>query len=71
MEKLTKENFGGMDIAEMLVSAGLAPTRTAARRSVKDGAIRLNGIQIKDQFARVAVLDGQMFILENVGQGSW
>ena len=69
MEKLTKENFGGVDIAEMIVAAGMAPTRTAARRFVKDGAIRLNGILIKDPFARVAVLNDEMFILEEVGHG--
>jgi ribosomal protein S4 len=61
---LTKENFGGMDIAEICVSAGLAQTVTAARRAVQNGAIRLNGIRIIDPWARVAVVDGQLFILE-------
>ena len=65
MENLTKENFGGTDIAEMLVAADMAQSRTAARRLVTDGAIRLNGIIIKDPFARVAVLNGEMFVLEN------
>lgn len=64
---LTKDNFGGMDIADMIVAAEMASTKTAARRLVKEGAIRLNGIIIKDQFARVAVVNGEMFILENVG----
>lgn len=67
MEKITKDNFGGMDIAEMIVAADMARSSTHARRLIKDGAIRLNGITIKDPFARVAVLNGEMLILENVG----
>jgi ribosomal protein S4 len=62
---LTKENFGGMNIAEMLIAAGFAKSKSDARRHVKQGAIRLNDIIVTDPFARVAVVNGEMFILEN------
>lgn len=62
---ITKENFGGMDIADMLIAAGMVQSKSAGRRAVTDGAIKLNGIRITDPFARIAVVDGEMFILEN------
>lgn len=68
-EKLTKDNFGGMDIAEMLVAAGFTKTKSEARRAVEQGGVRLNDIKITDPFARVAVVGNEVFILESkVGQ---
>lgn len=67
--KLNKANFGGMDIAEMLVAAGFAKTKSEARRAVEQGGVRLNDIKITDPFARVAVVGNEVFILESkVGQ---
>ena len=69
MEKITKDNFGGMDIADMLVAAGFAKSKTEARRLVKDGAIKIQDIKVTDPFARVAVVGDEVFILETkVGQ---
>ena len=66
---LTKDNFGGMDIADMLVAAGFAKSKTEARRLVKDGAIKIQDIKVTDPFARVAVVGDEVFILETkVGQ---
>ena len=66
---LTKDNFGGMDIADMLVAAGFAKSKTEARRLVKDGAIKIQDIKVTDPFARVAVVGDGVFILETkVGQ---
>lgn len=68
-EKLTKDNFGGTDIAEMLVAAGFAKTKSEARRAVEQGGVRLNHIKVTDPFARVAVVGDEFFILETkVGQ---
>lgn len=66
---ITKENFGGMDIAEMLVASGFVKTKSEGRRAVEQGSIKLNDIKITDPFARVAVVNGELFILETkVGQ---
>jgi ribosomal protein S4 len=62
---LTKENFGGMSIADMLVAAGLAKTKSEARRLVMDKAIRINDRLITDPTTRIAVVGNEMFILEN------
>lgn len=69
VKELTKENFGGMDIADVLVASGFVKTKSEARRAVAQGSIKLNDIKIIDPFARVAVVGNEMFILENkVGQ---
>lgn len=69
VKELTKDNFGGMDIADVLVASGFVKTKSEARRAVTQGSIKLNDIKVTDPFARVAVVGNEMFILENkVGQ---
>lgn len=54
-----------MSIADMLVAAGLAKTKSEARRLVMDKAIRINDRLITDPTTRIAVVGNEMFILEN------
>jgi tyrosyl-tRNA synthetase len=70
-ENLTKDNFGGVDIADMLVAAGFVKTKSEGRRAVEAGGIKIGNTKITDPFARVAVVANEVFILENVGQGDW
>lgn len=60
-------------LLELIVQAGLETSKTAARRAVKDGAIRVNGVQIKDEDAVVdpiAQYDGQYVIVKR-GKKKW
>lgn len=53
---VTKENFGGMAVADMLVLIGWATSKSHARRLILDKAIRVNDELITDPTARVAVV---------------
>lgn len=54
----------GVDLAEVLVKSGLATTKTNARHQIKQGAVRLNDQVVRDPFARLALKDNQMLVLE-------
>lgn len=57
-------NQVGVDLAELLVNSNLATTKTDARRKIKEGAIRLNDIVVKDPFARLALRENQVIVVE-------
>lgn len=60
-------------LLDLIVSAGLESSKTAARRAVKDGAIRINGVQIKDDTAEIDPqnkYDGQYIIVKR-GKKKW
>jgi tyrosyl-tRNA synthetase len=44
-------------LLDLVVAAGFEKSKTAARRSVKDGAVRVNGVQIKDEDAVINPAD--------------
>lgn len=60
-------------LLDLVVAAGLEKSKTAARKSVKDGAIRINGEQITDEEAVVnpaAKYDGKYVIVKR-GKKKW
>ncbi|QIL51072.1 tyrosine--tRNA ligase [Weissella coleopterorum] len=60
-------------ILDLVVAAGLETSKTAARRAVKDGAIRINGVQIKDDTAEIdpqSKFEGQYVIVKR-GKKKW
>ncbi|MCM0583016.1 tyrosine--tRNA ligase [Weissella diestrammenae] len=60
-------------LLDLIVKAGLESSKTAARKSVKDGAIRINGEQIKDVEAVIdpsQKFDGQYVIVKR-GKKKW
>ena len=60
-------------LLDLVVAAGLEKSKTAARKSVKDGAIRINGEQITDEEAVInptAKYDGQYVIVKR-GKKKW
>lgn len=60
-------------LLDLIVAAGLESSKTAARRAVKDGAIRINGVQIKDDTAEIDPqnkYDGQYIIVKR-GKKKW
>jgi tyrosyl-tRNA synthetase len=65
----------GLDIAEVMVSTGLANTKTEARRAIAAGSAKIDGITIKDRFARLTIsrpfldedgTEGEFVLLEKV-----
>ncbi len=54
----------GEDIAVIMIHAGLANTKSEARRSIEQGAFRINDQKVTDKFARFIVEDGKAFLLE-------
>ena len=48
--ELTAEDFenGEIDILKLLVKAGLAPSRSEARRNVEQGGVSVNGDKVTD-----------------------
>lgn len=53
----------GSDIADALVEAGLASSKTEARRLIKDNAIALNGVKvIRDQFEANDFQNGRLLL---------
>lgn len=68
-----KQDGNKIGLLDLIVAAGLETSKTAARRAVKDGAIRINGIQIKDDMAEIdpqSKYDGQYIIVKR-GKKKW
>lgn len=60
-------------LLDLVVAAGFEKSKTAARRSVKDGAVRVNGVQIKDEDAVINPgdkYDGKYVIVKR-GKKKW
>ena len=55
----------GMDVAELFVRSGLVMSRSEARRQIKNGGIRVQDIKINDPYARIAVHQNNLIILES------
>ena len=55
----------GMDVAELFVRSGLVKSKTEARRQIKNGGIRVQDIRINDPYARVAVHENKLIIVES------
>lgn len=53
------------DLTELLVNADLVPSKSAGRRAIKEGAIRLNNTKIHDPKAKVFFDEGQWCAAEN------
>tara|TARA_A100001037_G_scaffold100624_1_gene91662 strand:- start:239 stop:427 length:189 start_codon:yes stop_codon:yes gene_type:complete len=58
------KNKIGMDVAELFVRSGLVKSKSEARRQINNGGIRVQDIKINDPYARVAVHDSKLFIVE-------
>ena len=58
-----------MDVAELFVQSGLVNSKTEARRQIKNGGIRAQDIKINDPFARVAVFENKLIIVESEDAG--
>jgi tyrosyl-tRNA synthetase len=54
----------GVDLAEAIVTSGLAETKSEARRHITSGAIRLNDKQIFDPFARLMLGDDKFIVVQ-------
>lgn len=52
--QITKENFGGLAIADLLIMVGFAKTKSEARRLILQNGIRLNDQLVTDPTMRVA-----------------
>ena len=59
------KNQIGMDVAELFVLSGLVMSRSEARRQIKNGGIRVQDIKINDPYARIAVHENNLIILES------
>lgn len=54
----------GEDVATVCVAAGFAKTKSEARRLIAGRAIKLHGMVVEDQFARLSfVRETNLFIL--------
>lgn len=62
----TKEDFSkiGKDLAETIVEAGMSSSKTAARKEIKNGAVKLNDVKILDPFARLAMIDEEFIVIQ-------
>ena len=60
-------------LLDLVVAAGLEKSKTAARRSVKDGAVRINGVQIKDEDAVINPADKYdgKYVIVKRGKKKW
>ncbi|GEP75610.1 tyrosine--tRNA ligase [Weissella thailandensis] len=60
-------------LLDLVVVAGLEKSKTAARRSVKDGAVRINGVQIKDEDAVINPADKYdgKYVIVKRGKKKW
>ena len=58
------KNQIGMDAAELFVRSGLVDSKSEARRQIKNGGLRVQDIKINDPFARIAVHENKIFIIE-------
>jgi len=68
--KISEEDFQsiGMEVAELLVRAGLVKSKTEARKSIENGGIRVNDIKVVDKFARMCFnsTNDQWFLVERI-----
>ena len=55
----------GMDVAELFVRSNLGKCKTEARKHIKNGGIRVQDIKINDPFARIAVHENKLYIVES------
>ncbi|QDJ58150.1 tyrosine--tRNA ligase [Weissella hellenica] len=60
-------------LLDLVVAAGFEKSKTAARRSVKDGAVRVNGVQIKDEDAVINPADNYdgKYVIVKRGKKKW
>ncbi|KAA8432994.1 tyrosine--tRNA ligase [Weissella sagaensis] len=60
-------------LLDLVVAAGFEKSKTAARRSVKDGAVRVNGVQIKDEDAVINPADKYdgKYVIVKRGKKKW
>lgn len=60
-------------LLDLVVASGLETSKTAARRAVKDGAIRINGVQIKDEEAIIDPADkwDGAYVVVKRGKKKW
>jgi len=58
-------NAVGVDLAELIVNSNLATTKTEARRHIRSGAIKLNDQVVNDPFARLALRENQVIVIEH------
>ena len=61
---MVKPNIG-MDVAELFVRSSLVKSKTEARKQIKNGGIRVQDIKINDPYARIAVRENKIFIVES------
>ncbi len=54
-----------MDVAELFVRSNLVKSKTEARKHIKNGGIRVQDIKINDPFARIAVHENKLYIVES------
>lgn len=58
-------NAVGVDLAALIVDSNLATTKTEARRHIRSGAIKLNDQVVNDPFARLALRENQVIVIEH------
>jgi tyrosyl-tRNA synthetase len=63
-----------MDIAELIIKADFAKTKTEARRMIEDGTIRFNRntdkeVCVEDKFAQIFFIDQDWLLLEFADSG--
>jgi tyrosyl-tRNA synthetase len=54
----------GKDLAEIMVEADLVESKTAARKQIKNGGVKIADIRITDPHARLAINGDTWIILE-------
>ena len=54
----------GIEIAELLVSAKLCPSKTQARKAIQQGSVKISDKKVTDPFARLALYEGRYILLE-------
>lgn len=57
----------GVDLAEQIVKADFAKTKSEARRLIKQGGIRIDDRIVKDPFARLAADNNGWILIEHAG----
>jgi len=54
----------GKELAQLLVDANLAESKTKARQSIKDGAVKINDRKVTDAFARLVSHESRYFLMQ-------
>ena len=63
---LPREQVVGRMVADVLAACGLQPSKTAAKKLIKGGGIRLNNDKVEDEMGVVGeadLIDGRMLLL--------